>query len=139
MAQYMSAPPCLVRPGPRRIRGRPVTLHCRSLPGELSSPDWGRQGVIVLGPGGDTEGGSGLEETKLPSTLGRLHATVDAELAVETLEVRLDRIELDVESAGDLGIGPAGCQQPQHVALPLGQRLCNTGAAGAGRSENRRL
>jgi hypothetical protein len=61
MAQYMNAPPCLVRRGPRRIRGRPVTFHCRSLPGELSSPDWGSQGVIVLGPGGGTKGGSGLD------------------------------------------------------------------------------
>src|SRR5919202_1651666 len=100
MAQYMSAPPCLVPWGPRRIRGRPVTLHCRSLPGELSSPDWGRQGVIVVGPGGGTEVGSGLEEAKLLRALGRLYPAVDAELAVETLDMRLDRVDLDVEGAG---------------------------------------
>ena len=94
---------------------------------------------MLVGPGGGTEGGSGLEEAKLLRALGRLYPAVDAELAEETLNVRLDRVDLDVEGAGDLGIGPAGCQQPQHVALPLGQRLCNSGATSTGRSENRRL
>ena len=109
MAQYMGAPPCSVERLPRRIRGRPVTLHCRSLPGELSSPDGGRQGVIVPGPGAGTEGGSGLEEAKLLRVLDRLYPAVDAELAVETLNVCLDRVDLDVKGASDLGIGPAGC------------------------------
>ncbi|MDB5059908.1 MAG: hypothetical protein JWO59_3380 [Chloroflexi bacterium] len=68
-------------------------------------------------------GGSLLDESLVPRALGRLHPAVHAELAVETLNVRLDGVDLDIQRTRNPRVGLARRQQPKYLELAFRQRV----------------
>src|SRR5262249_54157017 len=58
-----------------------------------------------------------VEDAELLRPACRLDARVDAELVEDVREVRADRLLADEEPAGDLAVGHALGQQPQHIGL----------------------
>src|SRR5215218_6742601 len=59
-------------------------------------------------------------------------SAADVELAVDALDVGLDRVDSHEQLAGDLGVRKQRGQQPQHGPLALGERLQQPGRRRAG-------
>jgi hypothetical protein len=64
-----------------------------------------------------------LQQAEFPGPDERLGSAARVELAVDVVEVLLDRAHRDDELAGDPGIRPAGGDEPQHLHFALGERL----------------
>src|SRR2546429_3240944 len=63
------------------------------------------------------------DQLKLSRPAYRLAAVSRRQLAVDALEMRLDRVDGDVHLAGDLGGVEHARHVPQHFPLALGERL----------------
>jgi len=63
-----------------------------------------------------------LEEAEVPRTREGVRPGVGIELAVDVLDMRLDRADCHDERGGDLGIALPSGQQAQHHDLTLGER-----------------
>src|SRR3954447_16225749 len=66
---------------------------------------------------------SELDDPALQRLADRLGAAIDVELLEEDIGVELDRALGDEELLGDLLVAVALRHQPEHLHLPLGQRL----------------
>jgi hypothetical protein len=64
-----------------------------------------------------------LQEVESPGAVNGLRTALHAEFAAEVIDVPLDRVHAHDEAAGDLAVGGTCEQQPQHLALTLGQRF----------------
>jgi hypothetical protein len=62
-----------------------------------------------------------LEQFELPGPCHRLRAAVGVELAVEVVDVGLDRAHADEELLGDPAVALAGGDELKHLKLPLAQ------------------
>src|SRR3954451_25440830 len=65
---------------------------------------------------------AGLQETQLARAPDRLAAGGDLQLAEDAVGVGLDGADRDREAPGDLGVGPAGDEQPEHLPFARAHR-----------------
>jgi hypothetical protein len=68
-------------------------------------------------------GSNELQEVEGPGTDDRLRAALYPEFATEVIDVPLDRVHTQHEATSDLAVRCSLKQQPQHVALTLGERF----------------
>src|SRR5438105_15225441 len=81
-------------------------------------------------------GGKGeSQEVESPGTDDGLRAALHPKFATEVIDVPLHRVHTQDEAMGDLAVGGCLKQEPQHVALALGERFCKW--TGASRGERR--
>src|SRR4051812_5826495 len=66
---------------------------------------------------------SALGEAQFARAPDRLAPAGDLQLAEDAVGVGLAGADGDRQAPGDLGVGPAGGDQPQHLELPRAQRL----------------
>jgi hypothetical protein len=90
---------------------------------QVTEPEYGvfaedsREELRMVGSGVQR----GSDEALADSQGGRLGAARDAEFGVETRRVRRNCAPADKEGVGNLAIGLAGNEQPQHVLLARGE------------------
>src|SRR5262249_13113280 len=65
--------------------------------------------------------GSGGDEAVAEGVGGGVGAAARVDLAVEVLDVALDRADADGEDRADLAVAPPGRHEPQHFDLTQGQ------------------
>ena len=109
----------------RALRGSsssPLTQPPRGAVG-LSSAERSPAGVIPLAAGGRFRArpprGSGGDKAAFEGVADELGPRRHAQLLLDVRAVGLDRAHAQVELAGDLGVGVAERDQPQHVELAL--------------------
>src|SRR5215204_6309861 len=64
-----------------------------------------------------------LDQIQIPGAGYSLGAAAHPQLAVEVVDVRLDRTQRDEEATCDLPVGLASGDKPEHLQLALAQRL----------------
>src|ERR671911_1902480 len=64
-----------------------------------------------------------LDQIQIPGAGYSLGAATRLQLAVEVVDVGLDRTQRDEEATCDLPVGLAGGDKPEHLQLALAQRL----------------
>src|SRR5262245_66649598 len=87
--------------------------------GDESTPARGKAGLPFL---------AGSEEAQLAGSPDRLLPPLDVELAVDRLQVGLDRVQRHVQLVADLPVRQAARQVAQDRQLPFAQRLDEGGA-----------
>ena len=76
-----------------------------------------------------------LEETECSGFDDDLRTALHLQFAADVRNVLFRRMHTDDEVTGDLAVGRSLKEQPQHLALALGQRFCKWTGASRGERE----